>query len=164
MNRTVVFPGSFDPITVGHEDILNRASRLFDIVIMAIGENIKKETLYPLEERVKWLKLIAKSYSNVEIDTYSGLTVDYCLKKNARYMVRGLRNSFDFHYERSFALMSNDLSKDVETVFLVTSKENLALSSTNVRDIVRNKGDISPFIPKVVRSHIKEYNQTLNLE
>jgi pantetheine-phosphate adenylyltransferase len=148
MEKTAIFPGSFDPFTVGHESIVMRALPLFDKIIIAIGHNINKEYYFSLEKRAEWIKKIFKGNSKVEIKTYKGLTVDFCKQVNARYILRGLRTSSDFEYERAVGQMNKAMYPEIETVFLLTMPQHTAINSTIVRDIIRYGGDASLFLPK----------------
>lgn len=151
MERIAVFPGSFDPLTRGHESILMRALPLFDKIIVAIGENAEKKHFFDLEQRLAWLDIVFKRESRIEIQQYKGLTIDFCRRTGAKYILRGLRTSADFEFERSIAQMNKYMFPDVETIFLLSSPEFAALSSSIVRDIIRNKGDVSRFIPAGIR-------------
>ncbi len=150
MKRIAVFPGSFDPVTKGHEDIINRASSLFDEIIVAIGVNTTKKYLFPLDQRLTWLETTFQNSSNIKVVSYSGLTVDYCKEIGAQFMLRGLRNSIDFEYERSIAQMSKELNSGIETVLFYTSPELSAINSSIVREILKNNGDVSSFLPKSI--------------
>jgi pantetheine-phosphate adenylyltransferase len=148
MNRAV-FPGSFDPLTLGHTDIINRAMPLFDEIIIAIGSNAEKKYMFTSEQRKNF---IAKTYadnSKIKIDTYKGLTIDYCKKVNSDFILRGLRNPADFEFEKAIAQTNRKLSH-IETVFLLTSADNSYISSSIVRDIIRNNGDVSLLVPQAV--------------
>jgi pantetheine-phosphate adenylyltransferase len=145
--KIAVFPGSFDPITVGHEAIINRALPLFDKIILAIGVNSAKSHMFSLDQRLNALKVCFEHEPKVEIDHYEGLTIDYCNSINAQYLLRGLRVAIDFEYERNIALMNREMNPDVETVFLISEPRYSAITSTVVRDILKNKGDISRFVP-----------------
>jgi len=147
MDRIAIFPGSFDPITKGHENIILRASQLFDKIIVAVGNNSDKNSFFTLEQRVEFIKQTFVTKSGIEVDTYDGLTVEYCKKMNARFILRGLRSSLDFEYEKSISQLNRNLDSDIDTVFLITSPEFAAISSTIVREILANKGDVTPFIP-----------------
>jgi len=147
MDRIAIFPGSFDPITKGHENIILRASQLFDKIIVAVGNNSDKNSFFTLEQRVEFIKQTFVTKSGIEVDTYDGLTVEYCKKMNARFILRGLRSSLDFEYEKSISQLNRNLDSNIDTVFLITSPEFAAISSTIVREILANKGDVTPFIP-----------------
>ena len=147
MKRICVFPGSFDPITLGHEDIVRRAMLLFDEIIIGIGENSEKKYLFPLEKRMKWISNVFSGEKNIRVMNYKGLTIDFCKQNGARFLLRGLRSSSDFEFERSIAQMNQAIAKDIETVFLISRPEYSAMASTLVRDIYRNGGDVSLFLP-----------------
>ncbi len=148
MKRIALFPGSFDPITKGHESIVLRALPLFEHVIIAIGVNDQKAGFFPLKQRCEWIKHVFRDHPAVEVITYEGLTVDLCKKMNIRYIIRGLRTSADFEFERSIGQMNKKMLPDLETVFLLTTPEYTALNSYIVREIIRNGGDASQFIPE----------------
>jgi len=148
MEKIAVFPGSFDPFTRGHESVISRALPLFDRVIIAIGENSDKRSYFPLEKRVEMIRKLYLGHSKIEVDQYQGLTVDYCRKVGARYLLRGLRTSADFEFERAIAQVNLTMNPDVETVFLLTLPEYSPVTSTIVREILRYGGDVSPFIPE----------------
>lgn len=147
--RIAVFPGSFDPVTVGHVSIVQRALPLFDKIYVAIGENNSKRYMFPLEKRLDWLRLTFKDMQKVEAIPYQGLTADLCIKLGATFIVRGLRNSTDHAQERSIALMNHAL-RGVETVFLPALPEHAHISSTIVRELMANKADVSAFVPSAV--------------
>ncbi|MCP4311604.1 MAG: pantetheine-phosphate adenylyltransferase [Bacteroidetes bacterium] len=147
MKKTAVFPGSFDPFTVGHEDIVLRALELFDEIIVAIGVHSTKQPLLKIEARVKMVNQVFKSYDQISADSFEGLTVDYCKKVNATHMLRGIRTSADFEYERAIAQINKKMLPSVESIFLLTSPEHTPINSTIIRDIIRNRGDVSQFIP-----------------
>jgi pantetheine-phosphate adenylyltransferase len=147
--KRAVFPGSFDPITLGHVDIINRALPLFDEIVVAIGINAKKNYMFPLENRVHYIRESFNFTSKIAVDTYSGLTVDYCKRIEADFILRGLRNPADFEFEKAIAQTNRKLS-GIETVFLLTSAETSFISSSIVRDIIRNHGDYSKLVPEVV--------------
>ncbi len=148
MKKIAVFPGSFDPFTVGHKSIVDRALNMFDEIIIAIGYNSEKSGFFPLEKRVEWIKQTFKDNRKIKVITYQGLTVDFCKKNNANYILRGLRTSEDFEYERAIAQMNKKLLPETETVFLLTSPEHTPISSSIVREIFKHGGDISEFIPE----------------
>lgn len=150
MDRIALFPGSFDPITKGHESIILRALPLFDKIIVAIGRNAEKNSFYPIEKRIAWLKKVFQEYPSIEIIEYEGLTVDVCKKHNIRYILRGLRTSADFEFERSIGQMNKKMMPELETVFLLTIPEHTAINSSVVRDIIRNGGDARQFVPDQV--------------
>ncbi|HET6226031.1 MAG TPA: pantetheine-phosphate adenylyltransferase [Bacteroidia bacterium] len=146
--RIAIFPGSFDPITIGHEDILKRVLPLFDEVIVAIGKNSSKQSYFSLEQRKEWVEKVFKNQPKVKVDTYTGLTVSYCKKMKADFIVRGLRTSADFEFEKAIAQNNKMMVPEVETIFILPVPEFSAINSTIVRDIVRNGGDASRFVPK----------------
>jgi len=147
MERIAVFPGSFDPITKGHESIILRAIPLFDHIIIAIGENAEKKSFFPLQKRMEWIKAVFADEPAVSVQSYNGLTVDFCKKMNARFLLRGLRTSADFEFERSIGQINKKLYPEIETVFFLTDPEYSMLNSSIVRDILRNGGDASQFVP-----------------
>ena len=147
MKRIAIFPGSFDPITKGHENILRRALPLFDEIIVAIGKNSSKQNYFPLEQREKWIKHVFADEPKVSVETYTGLTIDFCKKMNATYILRGLRTSADFEFEKSIAQNNKIMADEIETVFILPIPELSAINSTIVRDIIRNGGDASRFVP-----------------
>ncbi|NGX83608.1 pantetheine-phosphate adenylyltransferase [Aequorivita sp. KMM 9714] len=149
--RRAVFPGTFDPITLGHLDIINRALPLFDEIIIAIGVNADKKTMFTLEERLKFIEDIFKNEEKVSVESYSGLTAKYCIEKDAQFIVRGLRNTTDLNYEQPIA-QTNYQMANVETIFLICSPEVSNISSTIVRDVMRNNGDYSKLVPTSVKS------------
>jgi pantetheine-phosphate adenylyltransferase len=147
MKRIAVYPGTFDPVTKGHEAIVLKALPLFDEIIIAIGHNSNKQTYFTLEQRQNWLKTVFKDYTQVKIESYDTLTVNYCKEKGAKFILRGLRSSTDFEFERNIAQANNALSPDIETIFIVSSPGLSAINSSIVRDIHKHNGDISQFIP-----------------
>ena len=151
MKRIAVFPGSFDPVTLGHTDIINRGLNLFDEIIVAIGINSSKQYLFDLDLRELWLKEIYKDNQKIKVDRYSGLTIEYCKEKGADYILRGIRNINDLEFEKSIAIMNKSLMPQIETVFLFSDPAVAAVSSTIVRDIIRHNGDASKFIPAGIK-------------
>ena len=145
--KKAVFPGSFDPITIGHVDIVKRGIKVFDEIIIAVGDNTDKKYMFPKEKRVEFVKQTFNNYDNIKIKSYDGLTVDFCKKNNIEFMIRGLRNPADFEFEKSIALTNREMT-DIETIFFLTSPENSFISSSIVRDLIRNNGDYKLFIPK----------------
>ena len=146
--KTAVFAGSFDPITKGHEDIVLQAMPLFDEIIIAIGVNIDKKYAFPLEKRIKWIENTFAEYPKVKVVSYQGLTVDFCKKMNANFIIRGLRNITDFEYESVIAEANKKLNPEVETVFFLANPNLRCVSSSVVRDIIKNGGDLTAFIPE----------------
>lgn len=155
MKKIAVFPGSFDPFTIGHEGIVKRALVLFDEIIIAVGANALKKSYYPLNVRKEMISKVFADEPRIKVDHYEGLTVDYCRKKNAQYILRGLRTSDDFEFERAIAQVNKVLITDIESVFLLTIPEHAHINSTIVRDIIRSGGDASMFVPKAV--NLKDY-------
>jgi pantetheine-phosphate adenylyltransferase len=149
--KKAVFPGSFDPITLGHVDIVKRASKLFDEIVIGIGVNSSKQNMFSIEQRKKWIQETFKNYANVSITEYEGLTVNFCKKINAKFIIRGLRDTKDFEFEKSIGQMNKELDKTIETVFLITSPELSAINASIVRDIIKHGGDISKFVPSPVK-------------
>lgn len=155
MKKIAVFPGSFDPITVGHEDIVRRALPLFDEIIIAIGVNTQKRALYPLEQRIKWINEVFKGEAKVSVASYEGLTVDFCEKVNANYLLRGIRSAADFEYEKTIAHLNHDMLPSLETILILSRPELSSISSTIVREIIRGKGKVKKFVPKVIAKDFK---------
>jgi len=151
MNRIGVFPGSFDPITVGHEDIVLRSLSLFDTLIIAIGSNSNKKYLYTPEERKIQIEKVFSNQPKVKVIIYTGLTVNFCKEQNAQYILRGIRTAMDFEFERNIGLMNLDMEPEIESIFLISKPEFSALSSSVVRDIKKNNGNISKYIPKAIQ-------------
>lgn len=150
MMKTALFPGSFDPITIAHVDILTRALPLFDRIIIGIGLNSAKQNFLTAKQREEMVATVFAAHPGVEVQLYEGLTVDFCRKIQAGYMIRGIRSAADFEYERAIAQINQTMMPDVETILLLSKPEYSAISSTIVRDILRNKGNVSPFVPKAV--------------
>ena len=147
--KRAVFPGSFDPVTIGHQDIVNRGLKIFDEIIIGVGENIDKKYMFSSNERFDFVSKTFEADAKVLIKTYDGLTVDFCKKNNAEFIIRGLRNPADFEFEKSIALTNREMS-GIETVFFLTSPKNSFISSSIVRDLIKNKGDYKLFIPKEI--------------
>jgi pantetheine-phosphate adenylyltransferase len=148
--RRAVFPGSFDPITLGHYDIIKRGVTLFDEVIVAIGINADKKYMFSLEERMDFIKESFKDEPKVKVVTYTGLTIDFCQKNNVKFILRGLRNPADFEFEKAIAHTNRKLSK-IETVFLLTAARTSYIASSIVRDVIRNDGGYTKLVPNPVR-------------
>lgn len=152
MARIAVFPGSFDPITLGHMDIIARAAPLFDKIIVAIGTNSSKNYMFTLEQRKQFIADAIVKFDNVEVEDYKGLTVDYCREKDASYILRGLRNPADFEFEKAIAHTNRAITNhDIETIFLLTSSGKSYISSSIVRDVMRNGGNYTILVPDAVR-------------
>jgi len=147
MRNIAVFPGTFDPITVGHVDIVNRASSMFDEIIIAIGVNTKKTTLFDLEKRKEWVKIAFANNHKVRVEAYEGLTVDFCKAVNATFLLRGLRNGTDFDYESHIAQLNKALWNNIETIFIMCNPELSYISSTLVRDLIIHKADYQRYLP-----------------
>lgn len=146
LKKIAVFPGSFDPITLGHVDIINRALPLFDIIIIAIGSNAEKKHMWSLQQRKAAIETLFKNNDTIKVATYQGLTATFCKKQGAQYILRGLRNSTDFEYEQSIA-QANDKVNGIDSVFIIARPEYGFISSSIVRDIARNDGDYSKLVP-----------------
>jgi pantetheine-phosphate adenylyltransferase len=149
--KICVFPGSFDPITSGHVDLVKRALPLFDKIIIAIGINAQKKYLFPLEQRQDWIKDVFKDEPKVIVDTFENLTAAYCKRVEAAWILRGLRNASDFDYEKTISQLNFIVGKGVETMFLISQPEFSHVSSTIVREIIKGGGDASPFLPKEIK-------------
>jgi pantetheine-phosphate adenylyltransferase len=150
MKKVAVFPGSFDPFTIGHEAIIRRAINLFDEIIIAVGANALKKNYYSLETRKEMINKVFEDEPRVSVDHYEGLTVDYCRKKGAGYLLRGLRTSADFEFERAIGQVNKAMAPGIESVFLLTVPEHSFINSTIVRDIIMNGGDASRFVPAAI--------------
>ncbi len=148
--KKAIFPGSFDPLTLGHEDIIKRAIPLFDEIIIAIGINAEKKYMFSLEERKRFIEETFKNQPQISVITYKGLTIDLCHKINADFILRGLRNPADFEFEKAIAHTNRKLSK-IETVFLLTAAGTSYISSSIVRDVIRNNGEYEMLVPEAVR-------------
>lgn len=150
MKRIAVFPGTFDPITRGHEAMIRRALPLFDSIVIAVGVNAAKNTMFSAEQRKAWISTVFSGESKIKVSSYEGLTIDFCRKENARFILRGLRSQTDFEYEKAISQMNLALDHSIETVFLITDPVYSAINSTIVRDIIRHGGDVSQFIPSAI--------------
>ena len=149
--RKAVFPGSFDPITTGHVDLVKRALPLFDEIIIAIGINTQKQTLFSVDDRKKWIENVFDGEPKIKVDVFEGLTVHFCKKVDAHYLIRGLRNASDFDYEKTISQLNHIVGEDVETLFLISKPEFSHISSTIVREIIKGKGNARPFLPDGVQ-------------
>ena len=156
MKRNAIYPGTFDPITNGHIDIIERGLKLFDKITVAILHNPAKETLFSVEERTEMLEASLKNFSGVEIDTFAGLLVNYASKRKAHAILRGMRAVSDFEYEFQMALMNRKLNREIHTVFLMTGLRWIFTSSSIVKEAARFGGDIKDMVPPLVNQKIKE--------
>ncbi len=154
--RIALFPGTFDPITIGHQDIIDRALTLFDKVVIGIGRNANKVPMFTEEQRMKWVREIYSNNPNVDVVTYEGLTIECCRSIGAQFIVRGIRYVNDFEYEKAIADMNRSLDKDIETVFLTCLPQYTSVASTLVRDVLRNGGNAKPFLPDVVAKSLEK--------
>ena len=150
MIKKAVFPGSFAPFTKGHESVVLRALPLFDEIVIAVGTNSEKNEYFSLEERCKWILQVFANEPKINVQKYEGLTIDFCEKVKANYILRGLRNSSDFKYEKGIAQMNRSMKKHIDTIFIITEPEVSHISSTLVRDVVKNGGNVSQFVPEGV--------------
>lgn len=150
MERIAVFPGSFDPMTRGHESVVLRAMDLFDKILISVGTNANKPGFFPLDKRMAWIKKTFKDHEKIEVKHFEGLTIDFCREIGAKFLLRGIRTGADFEYERSIAQMNKSLMHEIETVFILTTPELTPISSTILRDIYKHGGDIKPFVPKAI--------------
>jgi pantetheine-phosphate adenylyltransferase len=156
MSRICLFPGTFDPVTLGHVDIIDRAIPLFDKIIVGIGLNASKVPMFSAEQRMQWINEIYKNEDKVEGSVYEGLTVEYCKLIGATYILRGIRYVSDFEYEKTIADANRTLDKSIETIFLTGEPKYTSVASTIVRDIIRNGGDAAPFLPEVVHQSLSK--------
>lgn len=152
--RTCLFPGTFDPITRGHEDVIRRAVGLFDKLVIGVGINSSKQPMYSMVERTAWMQEIFADDTRIEVAGYSGLTINYCKEIGAHYILRGIRYIADFEYEKAIADMNRMLAPEIETIFLTCSPLYSTISSTLVRDVIRNGGDARQFVPEAVAARI----------
>jgi pantetheine-phosphate adenylyltransferase len=154
--RIALFPGTFDPITIGHLDIIDRSLPLFDKLVIGIGRNANKEPMFSEEQRKSWIKEIYNGNSKVDAIVYDGLTITACEEVGANFILRGIRYVNDFEYEKAIADMNRALNKNIETVFLTCLPQYTSVASTLVRDVLRNGGDVTPFVPKIVSDSIQK--------
>ncbi len=146
--KTAVFPGSFDPITRGHVELVKRAVPLFDRIVVAVGVNSQKSHLFDLEQRMQWLREVFADEPTISVDSFEGLTAHYCSKIGARYLLRGLRNASDFDYEKTISQLNEIVGDGLETIFLISQPAYSHISSTIVREIIKGGGDARPFLPE----------------
>ena len=156
MNRIGLFPGTFDPLTLGHVDIINRALPLFDKIVVGIGLNSSKAPMFTPEQRLEWISAIYKDESRVEGAIYDGLTVEFCKKIDSKFILRGIRYVSDFEYEKTIADANRTLDASIETIFFTGEPKYTSVASTIVRDIIRNGGDASPFLPAIVAASLQK--------
>jgi len=152
--KIAVFPGSFDPITLGHQNVVERALPLFDKIIVAIGNNTSKKYHFSLNQRIDFIKQTFNNNPKIEVATYDGLTINFCKQQNAKFILRGIRNVTDYSYENSIAQMNKALENEIETIFMATIPEFSAINSTIIRDILINGGNVNQFIPKVLKNKL----------
>ena len=155
MARICLFPGTFDPLTLGHVDIINRAIPLFDRIIVGIGLNASKAPMFTAEQRLQWITDIYRDEPRVTGAVYEGLTIDFCKKLGAHFILRGIRYVSDFEYEKTIADANRTLDKSIDTIFLTGEPKYTSVASTIVRDIIRNGGDATPFLPEIVATSLK---------
>lgn len=148
--KIALFPGSFDPFTIGHESVINRALPLFDEIIIAIGTNTKKRAYFPVETRLEMIREVFRDLPEIRITSYSNLTVDFCRECGAQYLLRGLRTAADFEYERAIAQINKAMFPELESVFLLTLPEHTPITSTIIREVIRHGGDASKFVPEAI--------------
>jgi len=151
MSRIALFPGSFDPITLGHVDIIERAVPLFDEIKIAVGTNSAKNYLFPLQQRVEWIEQTFAHEPKISVITYEGLTVDFAREQGVQFLLRGLRNPADFEFEKAIAQANREMVPDLETVFLLTSARHAYISSSIVREVYNHGGDFQKFVPSTVQ-------------
>lgn len=150
MSRIAIFPGSFSPFSIGHQSVVKNALSLFDKIIIAVGINSKKDQYFSIQERIQWIESVYRNNEKIEIKRYEGLTIDFCKKEGANFIIRGLRNSHDFSFEKNIAQMNRNINPNIETIFFITPPELSHISSSLIRDIIKNGGDISKFIPREI--------------
>ena len=150
MSKIAIFPGSFSPFTIGHKSVVDKMLPLFDKIIIGVGKNSSKKEFYDIKKRINWINSVYKENNKVETKEYVGLTVDFCIQENAKYIIRGIRDANDFTYEKKIANMNRSLNSNVETIFVLTPSNYSHISSTLIRDIIKNEGDVIRFLPKEI--------------
>ena len=150
MSKVAVFPGSFSPFSIGHQSVVEKALPLFDKIIISVGVNSKKNQYFSIQERMQWIDSVYANNEKIEVKKYEGLTIDFCKKEGANFILRGLRDSHDFKFEKNIAQMNKGLNASIETIFIMTPPELSHISSSLIRDIIKNGGDVSKFIPKEI--------------
>lgn len=158
MEKRALFPGSFDPFTVGHEDIVRRGLNLFDKIYIAIGYNTNKKNFFPVNQRIEWIQSVFSNEPRIEVITYEGLTVEIAKERETSFILRGIRTAADFEYERAIAQVNKAMS-GIDTVFLLTSPEHTPVNSSIVRDILKHGGDASRFIPEEIKIQVARVNR-----
>lgn len=153
--KTAIYPGSFDPITKGHLDVLKRAANIFDRVILCVSVNVNKKSFLPLEDKLMLIREVCKDLPNVEVDSFDGLTIEYAKKRNANVLIRGLRAVSDFEYEMQLSQANSALCSDIHTVFLITKPKYNFISSGTVREVALMRGDVSKFVPEPVAKYLE---------
>lgn len=156
MKKIAIFPGSFDPITQGHVDIVERSLPLFDEIVVAIGVNTQKKYLTTLDDRISWIQEVFKHDPRVKVESYNGLTINYCKERGANYIVRGIRTAADFEYEKTIAHLNKTMEPEIETILILAKAELSSVSSTIVREIIIGGGDVSKFVPKSIVGSVME--------
>jgi len=154
--KTAIFPGSFDPFTVGHEDVVRRGLSLFDQIIIAVGYNSNKKDFFPLEDRMNWIRDVFVNNDRVSVEKYEGLTVEFAKEVGCTHILRGIRTAADFEYERAIAQVNKAMS-GIDSVFLLTTPEHTPVNSSIVRDIVKHGGDAGQFLPDAIKINIQKY-------
>ena len=150
MTKIAVFPGSFSPFSIGHQYIVNKALPLFEKIIISIGKNSEKPEYFSIKKRIQWIQAVYNNNPKIEIKAYNGLTVDFCKQEGADFILRGIRDTSDLKFEKDIAQMNRELNPKIETIFIITSPEISHISSSIIRDIIKNGGDVSKFIPKEI--------------
>lgn len=161
MKRICLFPGTFDPVTIGHLDIIDRSLSLFDKVVIGIGKNSNKKPMFSEELRQQWIEGIYKGNNKIEVVVYEGLTVECCKSVNAKFILRGIRYVNDFEYEKAIADMNRSLASNIETVFLTCLPQYTSVASTLVRDVIRNGGNATQFLPELVIEYLEKEKLTV---